>query len=109
MNSSSHQSHISDRIYAIVRAIPKGFVLRYKDVAINAECHPRQVGYWLHHNPSQSKTPCHRVVNAQGRVAQTFAFGGAGVQEKMLREEGVIFTKPGQVDLSKSLWSAFTK
>src|SRR5436309_4399124 len=72
-----------DRVYAVVRAIPKGRVATYGLVALVAgrpgaaravgnvmlQCHDRSV-------------PCHRVVHADG----TMGFAG---QRERLRREGV--------------------
>lgn len=99
MNTTLQQS-----LYKLVQTIPRGKVLRYKDLALALSIHPRQVGYWLHKNPNPQQTPCHRVVSAQGKLAQAYAFGGAMEQEKKLRFEGVVFQKTGKVDLSKSLF-----
>ena len=88
------------RIYEAVKQIPKGKVATYSQVAMMAgnSKMSRAVGNALHKNPSPGIIPCHRVVNAQGRLAGGFAFGGEEVQAKLLAEEGVI-VKDGFVDL----------
>ncbi len=89
-------------VYETVREIPQGEVSTYGDIAkasgVNS---PRLVGSCLHLNPHQESVPCHRVVNAQGKMAPTFAFGGAQEQKKYLVQEGVAF-QGDQVDLSVS-------
>ena len=60
----------------------------------------RAVGNALHKNPDPNDTPCYRVVNAKGELAGAFAFGGAQVQEQLLRADG-IEVKNGRVDLQK--------
>ena len=90
------------RIYEAVRRIPKGKVATYAQVAEmagNAKM-ARAVGNALHNNPSPGEIPCHRVVDAKGNLAGAFAFGGATVQENLLREEGVE-VRNGKVDLTK--------
>ena len=57
----------------------------------------RQVGWALHVNPDPKNIPCYRVVNKQGKVSESFAFGGANVQRALLESEGVIFDKNGFV------------
>lgn len=98
-------SHIlAEKVYELVSRIPEGKVLRYGDIARAVETHPRVVGRILHNNPySSEKVPCHRVVNSQGKCAQTYAFGGLDAQLKLLRNEGVVFNKD-RVDLANSLW-----
>lgn len=94
------------KVYAVVRRIPKGKVATYGQIAILAGSPraSRVVGYALHVNPEPGIIPCHRVVNREGRVAPAFAFGGSDVQEEMLRAEGVIFAEKGYVLLDGQLW-----
>lgn len=95
----------SERVYETVREIPRGKVATYSDIArISGVGSPRLVGSCLHVNPYPQSVPCHRVVNAAGRLAPTFAFGGAEKQREMLEEEGVKFLKD-LVDLSQSRWT----
>ena len=92
----------TERIYAAVRTIPKGCVATYGQVAAMAG-NPkmaRAVGNALHKNPDPNDTPCYRVVNAKGELAGAFAFGGAQVQEQLLRADG-IEVENGRVDLQK--------
>lgn len=93
-----------DKIFAVVKRIPKGKVLTYGWVAKLAGVKsPRVVGNILHKNIDPKTIPCHRVVNATGMVAAHFAFGGARGQAERLQKEGVKVTY-GKVDLSKYLW-----
>ena len=92
-----------EKIYEVVKSIPKGKVATYGQVAILAG-NPRWarvVGYALHVNPEPGIIPCHRVVNRDGKVAECFAFGGCVVQRRLLEDEGVVFDKNGRVDLKK--------
>jgi len=92
-----------ERIYEVVKKIPRGRVATYGQVAMLAG-NPRWarvVGYALHNNPDNSKIPCHRVVNREGRVASGFAFGGSNVQRELLEKEGVVFEPDGHIDLDK--------
>lgn len=79
------------RIYEAVKRIPKGKVATYGQVAAMAG-NPkmsRAVGNALHKNPQPGIIPCHRVVDSKGHLADEFAFGGAGVQARLLADEGV--------------------
>ena len=65
-------------VYEIVKLIPKGKVATYGDIA-KISGNPRasrEVGYALHKNPEFEIIPCHRVVDREGRLAKSFAFGG---------------------------------
>ena len=89
---------------ALVRKIPKGKVTTYgRLAALLGTKDARKVGWALHGN-TDPKTPCHRVVNKNGRIAPNYAFGGDGEQRRKLIEEGVVFIDSARVDLSKSLW-----
>ena len=94
---------VFERIYEVVKTIPKGRVTTYGRVALLAG-NPRWarvVGYALHQNPFPGIVPCHRVVNREGRVAETFAFGGCDVQRALLESEGIVFEPDGRIDLKK--------
>ena len=95
--------NVFKRIYDVVCSIPKGRVATYGKVAMLAG-NPRWarvVGYALHVNPNPDVIPCHRVVNRDGKVAQSFAFGGGESQRKLLEAEGIVFEPDGRVDLFK--------
>jgi O-6-methylguanine DNA methyltransferase len=61
----------------------------------------RTVGNILHDNPDPTNIPCHRVVNAKGKVAEHYAFGGADAQRAKLEAEGIVFEQNGRIDLKK--------
>lgn len=90
------------RIYEAVKKIPKGHVATYGRIAEMAgePKMARAVGNALHKNPDPEHIPCFRVVNAKGELSGAFAFGGSGMQEKLLIEDGVEVIN-GKVDLKK--------
>lgn len=95
-----------NKIYEVVKRIPKGRVASYGTVAAMAG-NPRWarvVGYALHVNPEPGKIPCHRVVTKKGEVSKAFAFGGENMQRTLLSEEGVEFLEDGRVDMKKYGW-----
>ena len=100
---SDKTTSLAEKIYAVVRLIPLGKVASYSQVAALARNKNlrRYVGNALHKNPSNSLTPCHRVVNAKGACSGSFAFGGFNAQRQKLEAEGVSFTANGLVDLSR--------
>ncbi len=94
---------VFEKIYQVVAKIPKGRVATYGQVAILAG-NPRWarvVGYALHNNPNPQMIPCHRVVNRQGKVAPSYAFGGENRQRELLENEGITFNEDGKIDLKK--------
>lgn len=91
------------KIYEVVKKIPRGKVATYGQVA-TAAGNPRWsrvVGYALHSNPSPGEIPCHRVVRKDGRVARSFAFGGENVQRMLLEGEGVKFVDEYTVNMTE--------
>lgn len=96
---------VFERIYGVVKKIPKGKVATYGQVAALAG-NPRWarvVGYALHKNPDPENIPCYRVVNREGKVANSFVFGGGEIQRQLLETEGIVFDCEGNVDLKKYL------
>ncbi|MDA7881410.1 MGMT family protein [Akkermansiaceae bacterium] len=98
-------SEIRTRIYAVVAAIPQGYVVTYGQVAAMAGVprHARQVGYALFDLPDGSPLPWHRVVNARGEISQRREPGCGEVQRTKLEAEGIAFRK-GRVDLELYRW-----
>lgn len=94
-----------DKIYRVVKRIPKGRVATYGQIALLAgNPHWSQVvGYALHSNPSPETIPCYRVVNRFGELAEAFVFGGINRQQELLEAEGIEVNE-GKVDLSVYLW-----
>ena len=93
---------VFEKIYAVVRRIPRGTVATYGQVAFLAG-NPRWarvVGYALHVNPDPEGIPCYRVVNSKGELSGAFAFGGSNEQANRLRADGIEVTG-NKVDLQK--------
>ena len=96
-----------EKIYEVVKNIPKGKVASYGTIAAMAG-NPRWsrvVGYALHTNPEPMIIPCHRVVTRNGEVSKAFAFGGDNMQRLLLAEEGIEFLPDGRIDMKKYGWS----
>jgi O-6-methylguanine DNA methyltransferase len=94
---------MKDHVYAILKTIPTGNVMTYGQVAerLGNKNLARTVGNILHDNPDPANIPCHRVVNAKGKVAEHYAFGGADAQRAKLEAEGIVFEQNGRIDLKK--------
>ncbi len=92
---------IYEKVYNLVQKVPKGKVTTYGQIGIKLSISPRYVGRILHENPDESSTPCHRVVNRDGRIAPGFAFGGIGEQRKRLEKEGIKFRDETHVEMKK--------
>ena len=99
---SSHE-----RIYAIVRKIPRGRVTTYGTVARLAgfDGQARLVGYALSALRDGTSVPWHRVINAQGRLSLELAASSSGTTQRLrLEREGVPVDAAGRVSLSRFGW-----
>lgn len=88
-------------ILSVVEEIPPGKVAAYGQVArlIGRENNARLVGKVLSRAGLYGSYPCHRVVNAAGRLAP-----GWPEQRKRLEAEGVTFRANGTVDMKRFQW-----
>ncbi|HET9728909.1 MAG TPA: MGMT family protein [Gemmatimonadaceae bacterium] len=96
-----------ERIYAVVRRIPRGRVTTYGTVARLAGLggQARLVGYALSALRDGTGVPWHRVINAQGRLSLERTASSAGVTQHMrLAREGVRADAAGRISLAKYGW-----
>jgi O-6-methylguanine DNA methyltransferase len=80
-------SDFRDHVYTVVRSIPKGEVMTYKQVAerVGRPNAYRAVGNVLNKNTDKN-VPCHRVIKSDGRVG---GYNGLkGKKESLLKVEG---------------------
>lgn len=93
------------RIYRIVRRIPKGRVATYGQIAHLAGLprSARQVGYALRALPDDG-VPWHRVINAHGGISRRAQAEFVHIQRKLLESEGVAFDHRERVPLERYQW-----
>ncbi|MDX6305329.1 MAG: methylated-DNA-protein-cysteine methyltransferase related protein [Blastocatellia bacterium] len=98
-----------ERVYKLVRRIPRGRVMTYGQIAIilGQGYTPRTVGFVMH-GANESETPWHRVINSQGRCSTGGVVLPADKQQRMLEAEGVRFSG-GKCDLKVFLWRTAPK
>ena len=96
---------MKQRVYDYLRTIPRGKVVTYGQIAeaLGDKRLARAVGNALHRNPAPDKYPCYKVVSAQGKLSQNFAFGGITGQTERLEAEGITVTGD-TIDLAKYQW-----
>lgn len=93
-----------EQVYREVRKVPSGKVATYGQIAaMLGSKDARRVGWALHANRDR-ETPCHRVVDKEGKLALNFALGGAEEQKRRLLSEKVGFKDEMHVDLEKCKW-----
>lgn len=78
-----------EKVYAVVRKIPKGKVLTYKEVArrVGRPKAYRAVGNILNKN-ADPKVPCHRVIRSDRRIGGYR--DGRASKTKILKREGYL-------------------
>ncbi len=93
--------HLIYEILSVVAEIPEGKVTTYGQIArlIGRDPNARLVGRVLSMADRYGDYPCHRVVNAQGRLTP-----GWPEQRRLLEKEGIAFRPNGHVNLSTHLW-----
>ncbi|MFA6094697.1 MAG: MGMT family protein [Candidatus Paceibacterota bacterium] len=79
----------SEKVYLVVKKIPKGKVSTYKEVARRAGniLAARAVGNILHKN-NNPDIPCHRVIRNDGKIGGYNR--GVDKKRRILKEEGAI-------------------
>lgn len=94
----------TQRVIEAIRAIPRGRVATYGQIAVLAGSPKgaRQVSWVLNSCSRSENLPWHRVVNSQG----TISLQGDGKLEQrcLLETEGIRFDQEGRIDLGKFLW-----
>jgi methylated-DNA-protein-cysteine methyltransferase related protein len=96
-----------EKIYAVVRRIPRGRVATYGQVAKLAGLpgRARQVGYAMYSLPKGTRVPWQRVINAAGRVSRRRIPGAELTQRVMLEQEGVRFGPGGRISFAQFGWT----
>ncbi len=98
-----------ERVYKIVRRIPRGRVMTYGQIAelLGEGYTARTVGFCMHSSPDG--TPWHRVINAQGKTSTGKVVLPHDKQQRLLEQEGVVFNQSNRCDLETYLWMPKTK
>ena len=93
-----------DRVYRLVKKIPRGRVLTYGQLAraLKLPGGARTAGRAMFACPSQRGIPWQRVVGAEGRIL--IREPQASLQRKLLESEGTRFTGL-RVDMAAHQWS----
>jgi methylated-DNA-protein-cysteine methyltransferase-like protein len=105
MDQETQVDSFADRVKQIIKAIPKGKVATYGQIAMMAG-NPRGVRgvVWILHSSSQKAgLPWHRVINRKGEISLPY---GEGYEEQKARleAEGVQFDWEDRIDLDRFLW-----
>jgi methylated-DNA-protein-cysteine methyltransferase-like protein len=93
-----------ERVWKIVRKVPRGRVVTYGMVSqmIDKRLTPVGVGWAI--RAASEELPWHRVVNSSGGISTDKEH--PGLQRAMLEAEGVKFKPDGTIDLAKYAWQS---
>jgi methylated-DNA-[protein]-cysteine S-methyltransferase len=81
-------SKLTEDCYKLLRTVPRGNVTTYKDLAIALGTKAyRLIGRIMNKNPDAPNTPCHRVVNSNGKIGGYFY--GTSKKKELLAKEGI--------------------
>jgi O-6-methylguanine DNA methyltransferase len=89
------------RLWALLRQIPKGKLTTYKQLAKALDTSPRAIGAILHTNNEPDKIPCYKVVMSNGHIGG-YALGKTE-KTKRLEREGIRIEKERVINLEKHI------
>lgn len=95
--TSNHQ-----KVYQLLKKIPKGKVSTYGAISRVTGIHPRAVGMILHVNPDPVGAPCYKIVKSDGKLGGYGGAGGVRKKAELLKKDGIKIKK-GKIDLKKYL------
>lgn len=98
-----------EKMRIVCMTIPEGKVATYGQIAMlcGQPRNSRQVGYGLKHDLAGPDVPAFRVVNGRGELSGAVHFQIPGLQQELLRDEGIAVFWNGKiwcVDLKKYGW-----
>jgi methylated-DNA-protein-cysteine methyltransferase-like protein len=96
-----------ERVFAVVRRIPKGRITSYGAIAnyLGTGRSARMVGWAMNSSHSvYPPVPAHRVVNRDGLLTGKMHFATPTLMEELLEAEGVHVHEDQVVDFEKVFW-----
>ena len=93
-----------ERVYDIVRDIPRGRVMTYGQIAeiLGEGYTPRTVGFVMH--AAYDGVPWQRVINSQGACSTQQLTLPENKQQLLLESEGIISDEKGRYSLKRYRW-----
>ena len=95
-----------EKIYNVVKKIPKGKVATYGQIGQLLNLDPRIIGWALNKLVGNSqRIPWQRVINSKGKISTSRVINiPLDLQKRLLENEGIRFDKNEKVDLKEYLW-----
>lgn len=105
MKLSDQHKDFFQRVYEIVRLIPKGRVTSYGSIAkaLGTPKSSRMVGWAMNAAHSIEDVPAHRVVNRNGLLTGKMHFSSPTRMQELLESEGIT-VKKDQIQNFKSIY-----
>ena len=106
MNYSLKTLNFFDKVYYVVRLIPKGRVTTYGAIAtyLGAPKSSRMVGWAMNASHKLLDVPAHRVVNRKGILTGKFHFESVFAMQHLLEDEGVAIIDDKVVQFNMLFW-----
>jgi methylated-DNA-protein-cysteine methyltransferase related protein len=102
----SLESNFFERVYEVVKQIPRGRVTSYGAIArfLGAAKSARMVGWAMNNASKLEDVPAHRVVNRNGMLTGKHHFPGTMVMQQQLEEEGIEVKDDKVLDFQEVYW-----
>ncbi|MBA3648549.1 MAG: MGMT family protein [Chitinophagales bacterium] len=104
------EDNFYERVYAVVRKIPRGRVTNYGAIAdyIGTGMSARMVGWAMHGGQAiLPKVPAHRVVNRNGLLTGKHHFSTPTLMMELLEAEGISVENNQVTHFRKLFWDPF--
>ena len=105
---SSTNIDFFDKVFEVVKLIPKGRVTSYGAIAayLGAKRSSRMVGWAMNKSHSlPERIPAHRVVNRNGLLTGKAHFGNTNEMKNLLEAEGIAIKEDQVMDFETHFWS----
>lgn len=106
MKISDQHADFFERVYEIVRLIPKGRVTNYGSIAaaLGTPKSSRMVGWAMNAAHGKYDVPAHRVVNRNGMLTGKMHFATPTEMQELLEAEGIIIVDDQIQHFSSHYW-----
>jgi methylated-DNA-protein-cysteine methyltransferase-like protein len=108
MRATTNEDSFFDKVYEVVKLIPKGRATSYGAIAtyLGSARSSRMVGWAMNNSHFLSEPiPAHRVVNRSGLLTGKAHFGTPTEMQKRLESEGIIIEDNCIQNFDKVFWN----
>jgi O-6-methylguanine DNA methyltransferase len=89
-----------EKVYSLLRSVPRGKVTTYKDLAEASGTHQRAVAIFMKTNKDPRNIPCYKVVMSDGSLGGYSSPLGVSEKRRLLEKDGIIIEN-GIINLEK--------